>query len=56
MVTNTVSNKAEFKHLKEIKQEIKRCALYDDFKELYNKTLLPMQKYEEKIFKYQVEH
>lgn len=55
MVTNTVSNKAEFKHLKEIKQEIKRCALYDDFKELYNKTLLPMQKYEEKIFEYQVE-
>jgi hypothetical protein len=41
-----VHGKAEYKHLKEIKQEIKRCALYDDFKELYNKTLMPMQKYE----------
>lgn len=41
-----MSGKAEYKHLKEIKQEIKRCALYDDFKELYNKTLMPMQKYE----------
>ena len=41
-----VHGKADYKHLKEIKQEIKRCALYDDFKELYNKTLMPMQKYE----------
>ena len=51
-----MNGKAEYKHLKEIKQEIKRCALYDDFKELYNKTLMPMQKYEKQMFGYQLEH
>ena len=41
-----IEGKAEFKQLKELKGEIKRCALYDDFRELYNKTLVPMQRYE----------
>ena len=44
--------KAEFKQLKDLKGEIKRCALYDDFRELYNKTLVPMQKYEKVMLDY----
>lgn len=40
-----INRKVDHQKLDEVKRDIKRCALYDDFKDLYNKTLVPMQKF-----------
>jgi len=39
-----------------MKESIKRCALYEDYKELYNKTMIPMKKFTDDIMKYKEEH
>ena len=51
-MNDQLMDKANFKQLRDLKGEIKRCALYDDFRELYNKTLVPMQSYEKKMLDY----
>ena len=38
-----VRKKADTSETVRLQQELKRHALYDDFKELYNKTMLPMK-------------
>lgn len=37
--------KTEQKETNKLREELKRFAPYEDFKELYNKTLVPMQRF-----------
>lgn len=39
--------KVDKDQLQKVKQDLKRFALYDDFKDLYNKTMKPMQKFQD---------
>ena len=51
-----MNRKADATRLNEFKAEFKRFALYDDFKDLYNKTLVPVQKIQKDIYTYGAEH
>ena len=51
-----INRKVDHQKLDEVKRDIKRCALYDDFKDLYNKTLVPMQKFQGEFNVYSLEH
>lgn len=48
--------KAEKRDLDQVAHDVKRCALYDDFKELYAKTVEPMSKFTQDMNDYGLEH
>jgi hypothetical protein len=51
-----LKRKAIQKDLDELSAQIKRCALYDDLKDLYNKTVIPLVKFSDEYEKYRFEH
>ena len=48
--------KATQRELDEVVRDVKRCAQYEDFKDLYNKTVVPVAKYTREMDDYSVEH
>lgn len=48
--------KVDKDQLQKVKQDLKRFALYDDFKDLYNKTMKPMQVFQDQMHEYSTEH
>ena len=48
--------KADKDQFQKIQMDLKRFALYDDFKDLYNKTMKPMQKFQDQMHEYSQEH
>jgi len=55
-INNTLSRKTDIFTSNKMKDELKRCALYVDYKELYNKTMIPMKKFTDEIIKFREEH
>ena len=54
--TEKLKRKALQKDLIELDAQIKRCALYDDLKDLYNKTVIPLVKFSDEYETYRFEH
>lgn len=48
--------KADNDSVKRVKMDLKRFALYDDFKDLYSKTMQPMQVFQDQMHTYSNEH
>ena len=46
----------EFPEIDKLWKELKRYAFYEDYKELYQKTVIPVQKFEEVILDHSKEH
>ena len=51
-----VKSKTDIKETARLWKETKRHPLNEDFKDLYNKTLLPMKDFQEQMYIYQSEH
>ena len=47
-----VKNKTDVRKTERLEKELKRFAPYEDLKILYNKTLIPMQKYEAEMINF----
>lgn len=51
-----LSKKASIEQIDQIKDILKNCAQYDDLKDLYNKTVVPMEVHEAEFDEYRREH
>ena len=60
MEQNSINQKMQFKaqqkDLRRVESELKRFALYEDYKKLYNMTMEPMKNFQEEMIVYKKEH